>query len=87
MRRLLPLLALAALISVPAFAQVDLSGVWNPTMHEDNAERGLGPELADFLGLPINAAARQWARPGTRSWRLGRVTKSSRRATFPFRRV
>ena len=55
------LLALAALIRVPAFAQMDLSGVWGPTFHEDSAERGPGPELVDFLGLPINAAARQWA--------------------------
>ena len=59
--RALLLLALAGLIGVPTFAQVDLSGVWGPTFHEDNAERGLGPELVDFLGLPINAAARQWA--------------------------
>jgi hypothetical protein len=29
--------------------------------HEDQPERIPGPELADFLGLPINAAARQWA--------------------------
>ena len=54
--RALLLLALAALIGVPTFAQVDLSGVWGPTFHEDSAERGPGPELVDFLGLPINAA-------------------------------
>ena len=29
--------------------------------HEDQPERIPGPELADFLGLPINDAARQWA--------------------------
>ena len=59
--RALLLLTLSALIGVPALAQVDLSGVWGPTFHEDSAERGLGPELVDFAGLPINAAARQWA--------------------------
>src|ERR1700674_4540368 len=59
--RALPLLTLAALICVPALAQLDLSGVWAPTFHEDNAERGPGPELVDYVGLPINAAARQWA--------------------------
>ena len=45
----------------PAFAQADLSGNWSPVMHEDQPERGPGPELADFLGLPINEAAQQWA--------------------------
>ncbi|MCU1335832.1 MAG: hypothetical protein JWO19_1413, partial [Bryobacterales bacterium] len=60
MKRFL-LFALAVFLVVPAFAQLDLSGIWGPTFHEDNAERGPGPELVDFLGLPINAAARQWA--------------------------
>jgi hypothetical protein len=45
----------------PAFAQLDLSGVWAPQFHEDNPERGLGPELVDYAGLPISEAARQWA--------------------------
>ena len=51
----------AALIVAPLFAQVDLSGVWGPVTHEDQPERGPGPDLADFGGLPINEAARQWA--------------------------
>jgi len=43
----------------PAFAQVvDLSGVWAPIMHEDATERAAGPEVGDYLGLPINAALR-----------------------------
>ena len=45
----------------PAFAQVDLTGVWGPLFHEDQPERGPGPELVDFGGLPINDEARQWA--------------------------
>lgn len=56
MRALLPLL-----FTLPAFAQIDLSGVWAPITHEDQPERGPGPELVDFGGLPINEAARQWA--------------------------
>ena len=59
--RLSPLLLAAALAMAPVFAQADLSGNWSPVMHEDQPERGPGPELVDFLGLPINEAARQWA--------------------------
>jgi hypothetical protein len=45
--------------ALPSFAQgVDFSGQWNPIFHEDGPERLPGPELADYLGLPINAAAR-----------------------------
>jgi hypothetical protein len=60
-RKLAPVLAMAALAGAPALGQADLSGVWAPAFHEDNPERGPGPELVDFLGLPINAEARQWA--------------------------
>jgi hypothetical protein len=59
-----------ALLAAPAFAQVDLSGVWSPVFHEDYPERIPGPELVDYLGLPINAAARQWAL----SWDPSRLT-------------
>ena len=45
----------------PASAQVDFSGVWAPIMHEDSIERAAGPDIGDFLGLPINEAARQRA--------------------------
>lgn len=37
---------------------VDLSGVWAPLMHEDAPERAAGPEVGDYLGLPITDAAR-----------------------------
>jgi hypothetical protein len=54
-------LILAVLWSVPASAQVDFSGEWAPRFYEDAPERGPGPELGDYLGLPINAAARMRA--------------------------
>ena len=48
----------AALLGIPAFAQVDLSGSWQPWPSED----ALGnPDLVDYTGLPINNFARQWA--------------------------
>ena len=43
---------------VPAFAQIDLSGEWNNVFHEDQPERIPGPEIGDYLGLPITDAAR-----------------------------
>src|ERR1043166_1476240 len=46
------------LLALSAFAQIDLSGEWAPRFHEDRPERGPGPEIGDFLGLPINDAAR-----------------------------
>jgi hypothetical protein len=52
----LPLLAAQA-----ALAQVDFSGEWAPRFHEDQPERVPGPELGDYLGLPINEAARMRA--------------------------
>jgi len=42
----------------PVFAQVDLSGEWGQKMHEDAPERGGGPEIGDYTGLPINDADR-----------------------------
>src|SRR5438094_8780815 len=37
---------------------VDFTGEWAPRFHEDQPERVPGPELGDYLGIPINAAAR-----------------------------
>jgi hypothetical protein len=51
-------IAAALLISAPAFAQIDFSGSWAPLYHEDLPDRIPGPELGDYLGLPINDAAR-----------------------------
>jgi hypothetical protein len=54
-------LLLVLLGSVPAFAQIDISGEWSARIHEDQPHRVPGPELGDYTGLPINAAARQKA--------------------------
>jgi hypothetical protein len=52
-------LALAAVaISRPASAQIDLSGMWAPIFHEDFIERIPGPDVGDYVGLPITAAER-----------------------------
>jgi len=48
----------AALAGLPLLAQTDFSGEWVTRVHEDYPERIPGPELGDYLGLPINAAAR-----------------------------
>jgi len=50
------LFVLAVAIAIPVFAQVDFSGEWAPRFYEDQPERVPGPELGDYLGLPINAA-------------------------------
>src|SRR5689334_646801 len=42
----------------PAFAQTDFSGEWAPRFWEDQPERVPGPELGDYLGIPISDAAR-----------------------------
>lgn len=40
---------------------VDLAGEWAAQVHEDAPYRGAGGFLGDYMGLPINAAARQMA--------------------------
>jgi hypothetical protein len=55
--RLLAFIA-TMLFAVPAVAQVDFSGEWAPRFHEDQPERVPGPELGDYLGIPINEEAR-----------------------------
>src|SRR5437868_11366201 len=40
---------------------VDFTGEWAPRFHEDEPERVPGPELGDYLGIPINEAARMRA--------------------------
>jgi len=54
----------------PLRAQILLDGEWSPRYHEDQPERIPGPELGDYLGLPINDAARQRAE----SWDASRLT-------------
>jgi hypothetical protein len=41
-----------------AWSQMDPSGEWAPRFDEDRFERIPGPEIGDYLGLPINDAAR-----------------------------
>lgn len=53
--------ALTLCAAVPARAQTDFTGEWAPRMHEDQPERVPGPELGDYLGLPINQAGRMRA--------------------------
>ena len=49
-------LVVAAATRLPA--QVDFAGEWAPLYHEDFPERIPGPELGDYMGIPINDAAR-----------------------------
>src|ERR1700682_2773453 len=63
-------LLVAISMSLPASAQVLLSGIWTALQHEDQLERGPGPELGDYLGLPVNDAARLRAE----SWDPSRLT-------------
>lgn len=70
----------ASLASIPAAAQfagsaapspgLDLSGNWQPMTHEDQPERGAGPPLVDYAGLPITEAARTFAL----AWDASRLT-------------
>lgn len=50
--------ALLLLASAPAFAEIDLSGVWAVRFHEDQPERLPGPDMVEFEGIPINEANR-----------------------------
>jgi hypothetical protein len=63
-------LLMLMLLALPARAQVNLMGYWNPVYHEDNDERIPGPEIGDYAGLPINDAARLRAQ----SWEASLLT-------------
>ena len=62
--------ALLVFAPSPSNAQADLTGAWAPRFSEDQPERLPGPELGDYLGLPITDGARQWAL----SWDPSRLT-------------
>jgi glyoxylase-like metal-dependent hydrolase (beta-lactamase superfamily II) len=65
-------LGIAILImAAPVFGQVDFSGMWAPLFHEDYRERLPGPEVGDYLGIPLNAAGRLRAD----SWEAGRLSE------------
>jgi hypothetical protein len=55
---MLRILVLLCVSLAPALAQVDLAGEWAPRFHEDQPERIPGPDIGDYLGLPITDAAR-----------------------------
>lgn len=50
--------AAVASATIALSAQMDLSGSWGQRFHEDLPERGAGPDIGDYVGLPINDAAR-----------------------------
>jgi glyoxylase-like metal-dependent hydrolase (beta-lactamase superfamily II) len=50
-----PVLLAVMLMGTTAFGQVDLSGQWSASGHEDSAHRG-GVQIGDYTGVPINAA-------------------------------
>src|SRR6185503_15638052 len=52
------LVLLVAAATPPVAQEIDFSGQWAPIYHEDGPDRLPGPELGDYLGLPINDAAR-----------------------------
>src|SRR5712691_601883 len=58
MHRYMHRLFLTVVLSFPVLAQVDFSGEWAPAYHEDGPERLPGPELGDYLGIPLNDAGR-----------------------------
>ena len=64
------LAVLVTLVPAPAWSQASLDGAWQARFHEDFPERIPGPELGDYLGLPITDAARRWAE----SWDPSRLT-------------
>lgn len=69
-RVVLVVAVLAAMVSGPAFAQIELSGAWRSLRHEDQPDRGPGVGLGDYTGIPLTDAARQWAE----SWDAARLS-------------
>jgi hypothetical protein len=59
----LPAIALAVLglATLPAQAQIDITGEWAAVFHEDFEERRPGPEMVEYQGVPINEASRRRA--------------------------
>jgi hypothetical protein len=47
-----------AVAALPLAAQRDFTGEWVNVFHEDQLERIPGPEIGDYLGIPLNASAR-----------------------------
>ena len=45
-------------LSGTALAEIDLSGVWVARVHEDFLERGTGPDMVEYEGLPLSDSGR-----------------------------
>ncbi len=58
MKRLFVLLFGALAVSVPASAQIELTGSYAPILYEDYIERGPGSDLGDFTGMPMTDEGR-----------------------------
>ena len=58
MKTAIAFIAVMVGVALPALAQTDLAGHWVVRQHEDWQERGPGPEIVDYTGLPINDDAR-----------------------------
>jgi cyclase len=70
-RSVIPCVIALILWTAPAAAQVMLAGNWIPyRTHEDEQDRGPGPDLGDYSGIPLNDAARLFAE----SWDASRLT-------------
>lgn len=59
--RIVAACGLGLLLTGPALAEIDLSGVWAERRHEDFPERGEGPDMVEYEGLPLSDAGRQRA--------------------------
>jgi glyoxylase-like metal-dependent hydrolase (beta-lactamase superfamily II) len=63
--QVLPALVLSATLygqgRGPSAFDIDITGYWSPTVHEDGLERGNGPEIADYGGFALNEAGRLFA--------------------------
>ncbi len=86
LRRFFYFTAILTRLTAPAFAQMDFVGEWAPRFHEDQPERIPGPELGDYLGIPMNDALRLRAD----SWDAGLITMPERQcnphpSTYAFR--
>jgi cyclase len=71
MKRALLCTLLVVAPNLEAFAQVDFAGEWDhPGLfgHEDTIDRGAGPEIGDYLGLPLNEAGLRKAESYSGSW-------------------
>ena len=57
------------LFSIPAVAQVDFAGNWAARYHQDWQDRAIGPDVVEYLGIPLSNAGRAKALT-TNTWVL-----------------